>query len=153
MISDNTTFPPIVLGGSPDNAIEVVSKRDLYTFEDIPQGNPPQMGEPQIMGGAGEIPYIQNPMFQGGIGSQQPNPIQFQPVINVIGGDNKGSIEVPTAAPIQNPMMNGGGAMPQIATIMGGGSLQKEESNGGGENLSFSKPIDFTNLVIKKQGE
>ena len=153
-IVDDRVLPPVVMGGAPDGAIEVVSHRDLYQWEDIPTGgNSPQMGEPTMMGG-GEMPYMANPMYNGGAGSQyQPQPVQIQPIINVIGGDNKGSIDIPAANPMPNPMMNnnGMGMMPQVATIVGGGGeTQKEDSNGGGENLGSKKPLDFNNLMIKK---
>ena len=153
-IVDDRVLPPIFMGGAADCAVEVVSHRDLYQWEDIPSGgNAPQMGEPVAMGG-GEMPYMTNPIYNGGAGSQyHPQPVQIQPIINVIGGDNKGSIDIPAANPMPNPMMNnnGMGMMPQVATIVGGGGeTQKEDSNGGGENLSSKKPLDFNNLMIKK---
>ena len=134
-IVDDRVLPPVVMGGAPDGAIEVVSHRDLYQWEDIPTGgNSPQMGEPTMMGG-GEMPYMANPMYNGGAGSQyQPQPVQIQPIINVIGGDNKGSIDIPAANPMPNPMMNnnGMGMMPQVAYLFGMGRavhdrLQRKE--------------------------
>ena len=156
-IVDDRVLPPIFIGGSPDGSVEVVSTRELYTMNDIPNTREMQNmttgGKLDIINGyESEFPYMINP---AAIQNQQPTPnINFQPVINVMGGDNKGTIEAPSSNSIPEPAMH----IPKIVSMVGG---REESSKNEHEHIENKKEnenqpnnkINFdAGLVIKKLG-
>lgn len=163
MLVDDRMLPPTVLGGAPDNKIEVVRPLELYQWQDIPQGSQQYTGGneqpyPNIMQQQDQMDQsipIPNPLYTGGGSGTTPN-INFQPVINLVGGDNKGTIEVPTPSPVPNNNMMPSTSMPQIATIVGGdsdnGSTNHDQTtNDSTPGSSGGKqPLDFSNLVVRK---
>ena len=163
VLVDDRTLPPIILGGAPDNRIEIVRPNELYQWQDIPQpkvgGNNEIQQPPYINTNTTQQNTIPNPLYNGGAAAtHQPN-INFQPVINLVGGDNKGTIEVPTSNPIPNHFASMEPISEPVTTIIGGGNNNTADNKEDIKQTNEEKKgetvggVNFSNLVIKKMNE
>jgi hypothetical protein len=157
VIVDDRVIPPIFIESSPDGGIEVVHPRELYTWNDIPNATAPMTTgyKLDMINGyenINELPYMINP---DSVQYQQPTPnINFQPVINVMGGDNKGTIEAPASnsIPVTEPIMN----IPKVVSMVGGQEEKNTNAHMENKQENENQPSNKINfgggLVIKKMG-
>jgi hypothetical protein len=153
VIDVSSKFITIMRDDENNPEIKVAYDTEIFRPEDIPYAQAiPFMDQPSET----NMPYNIQPQQINPY--QQPN-INFQPVINVVGGDNKGTIEAPSnasASPLHEPISMIGGGETNIITKQLPNENSQTPKNLGGNDIEEPKQqkVDFTkNLIIVKKDE
>ena len=134
--------------------IKVVRENEIFRQEDIRfLPKTPSISPPSYLKTVGGADFDSYGMGQQ---PQQPN-INFQPVINVVGGDNKGSISLPTESPnlSESGILGGNLQPPQNHQPQHSPSQiedRTDQTHDVVKKLSTGGQLDFNTLVIKKVG-